>query len=148
MNGACYESYGQFPYENRNRESSFLDYDYPCGWCSIKRFLKKRGNLIPYTPLPRLVRAGALLAGSGLPSYPRKCRGAVGFTGFALLAVLLAASIIASAAGRDNNGEPKRVVILNATDPYLPAFLVLDGAMSDAIKTGRAEPTLLNCTGK
>ena len=67
----------------------------------------------------------------------------MGFTGFALLAVLLAASIIASAAGRDSNGEPKRVVILNATDPYLPAFLVLDGAMRDAIKTGRAEPTEL-----
>ena len=65
------------------------------------------------------------------------------FTGFVLLAVLSAASIIASAAGRDSNGEPKRVVILNATDPYLPAFLVLDGAMRDAIKTGRAEPTEL-----
>jgi signal transduction histidine kinase len=99
--------------------------------------------VIPYTPLPRLVRAGASLAGSGLPSYPRKCRGAGVFTGFVLLAVLSAASIIASAAGRDSNGEPKRVVILNATDPYLPAFLVLDGAMRDAIKTGRAEPTEL-----
>lgn len=65
------------------------------------------------------------------------------FTGLVLLAVLSAASIIASAAGRDSNGEPKRVVILNATDPYLPAFLALDGAMRDAIKTGRAEPTEL-----
>jgi signal transduction histidine kinase len=99
--------------------------------------------VIPYTPLPRLVRADTSLAGSGLPSYPRKGRVALVFTGLVLLAVLSAASIIASAAGRDSNGEPKRVVILNATDPYLPAFLVLDGAMRDAIKTGRAEPTEL-----
>jgi hypothetical protein len=41
---------------------------------------------------------------------------------------------------RDTQGEARRVVILNSTDPYLPAFLALDGAQREAIRAGSREP--------
>jgi signal transduction histidine kinase len=44
----------------------------------------------------------------------------------------------AQAGGAD--GEANRVVILNATDPYLPAFLVLDGAMREAVQARSRMP--------
>lgn len=60
---------------------------------------------------------------------------------FILLAVLSAASLIAPADGLDTRQEPKRVVILNSTDPYLPAFLALDNALRETIDGARVEPT-------
>jgi len=39
--------------------------------------------------------------------------------------------------------DTRRVVILNATDPYLPAFLALDSALREAIRAGRTAPTEL-----
>lgn len=48
-----------------------------------------------------------------------------------------------SAAPGDSADTSKRVVILNATDPYLPAFLVLDDSLRGAIRTQRSEPTEL-----
>ncbi len=47
----------------------------------------------------------------------------------------------AEAAPRD--ADTRRVVILNATDPYLPAFLALDSALRDAIRAGPEAPTEL-----
>jgi hypothetical protein len=42
-----------------------------------------------------------------------------------------------------DNSDTRRVVILNGTDPYLPAFIVVDGAMRNAIRAGRSAPTQL-----
>lgn len=56
---------------------------------------------------------------------------------------LWVASTSAFAQSRDNEGASRRVVILNATDPYLPAFLALDGAMREAIRAGHGAPTEL-----
>lgn len=59
---------------------------------------------------------------------------------FILLAVLSAVSLIAPAGEHDTGHEPKRVVILNSTDPYLPAFLALDSAQRKAISEGSKAP--------
>ncbi len=40
-----------------------------------------------------------------------------------------------------DKGDTPRVVILNGTDPYLPAFIVVDGAMREAIRANRSTPT-------
>lgn len=37
----------------------------------------------------------------------------------------------------------RRVVVLNATDPYLPAFIEVDGAMREAMRMGRGAPAQL-----
>jgi len=52
----------------------------------------------------------------------------------------LVAHSIASAQGQDPGREARRVVILNATDPYLPAFLALDGALREAVRAGSEVP--------
>jgi signal transduction histidine kinase len=53
---------------------------------------------------------------------------------------LSVAPMITSAQARDTQGEARRVVILNATDPYLPAFLALDRALREAIRAGSRLP--------
>jgi signal transduction histidine kinase len=63
--------------------------------------------------------------------------------GFVMMAIVSVASTAVAAQAQDSNGEARRVVILNATDPYLPAFLVLDGAMREAVRAGRRGPTEL-----
>ena len=50
---------------------------------------------------------------------------------------------IASAQIRDTGGETRRVVILNAVDPYLPAYIALDNAVREAIRAGRKAPVEL-----
>jgi len=47
---------------------------------------------------------------------------------------------ITAARAGSAEGEAKRVVILNATDPYLPAFLVLDGALREAVQAQSRRP--------
>ena len=51
---------------------------------------------------------------------------------------IVPANASSRAVGDDN--VPRRVVILNATDQYLPAFIALDGAMRDAIRAGSEVP--------
>jgi len=46
---------------------------------------------------------------------------------------LLFAPAFAFGQDPEAEGEARRVVILNASDPYLPAFLAIDGAMREAI---------------
>lgn len=53
---------------------------------------------------------------------------------------LSAAPPLACGQGGDPMDGPRRVVILNATDPYLPAFLALDGALREAIRAGSQVP--------
>jgi len=50
---------------------------------------------------------------------------------------------VASAADPEREPEARRVVILNATDPYLPAFLALDSAQREAISAGSRMPVAL-----
>ena len=57
-----------------------------------------------------------------------------------VLAALSIAPVIALAQSRDVNDVTRRVVILNSTDPYLPAFIALDGAMLDAIRADSKVP--------
>jgi len=45
--------------------------------------------------------------------------------------------------GAKSETGSRGVVILNATDPYLPAFIAIDGAMREAIRAGRGAPTQL-----
>ena len=70
-----------------------------------------------------------------------KTQGIATIVGLALMVTLVGAPVIASAQGRDSEGETRRVVILNGTDPYLPAFLELDGGMRDAVRAWRSERT-------
>ena len=60
--------------------------------------------------------------------------------GLVMAVALSVAPAIAFAQARDTEGEPRRVVILNAADPYLPAFIALDGALRDAIRAGSGVP--------
>ncbi|MGB7933241.1 MAG: hypothetical protein WCH04_13630, partial [Gammaproteobacteria bacterium] len=72
-----------------------------------------------------------------------KARDVATVVGFILMVGLCAEPTIASTHARDTDGEAKRVVILNATDPYLPAFLALDSALRETIRAGRSVPTEL-----
>jgi len=63
------------------------------------------------------------------------------------LVMAIASSVapaIAFAQAPDTEGKPRRVVILNAADPYLPAFIALDGALRDAIRAGSGVPPELH----
>lgn len=63
---------------------------------------------------------------------------------FALLtAILLAPEASVLANQPDGSGAPRRVVILNATDPYLPAFLVFERALRTEILANSASPVEL-----
>jgi signal transduction histidine kinase len=59
----------------------------------------------------------------------------------ALCAAPAAAPLCASAQPGRAESETRRVVILNATDPYLPAFVEVDRALIAAIRAGRSAPT-------
>ncbi|MCB1823093.1 MAG: hypothetical protein KDJ54_00280 [Candidatus Competibacteraceae bacterium] len=52
---------------------------------------------------------------------------------FVMMIALLIVPTIVSAQERDGKGVSHRVVILNAADPYLPAFLALDRGLREAI---------------
>lgn len=69
-------------------------------------------------------------------------RGAT-LVGFVVLLALSLGPIGASARSGDSDADVRRVVILNATDPYLPAFLALDGAQREAIRAGSRVPVEL-----
>jgi len=72
-----------------------------------------------------------------------KARIAANVFAFLVAIALSATPAIAPAQGRDDGAGPRHVVILNATDPYLPAFVAVDGAMREAIRAGRSAPTQL-----
>jgi signal transduction histidine kinase len=65
-----------------------------------------------------------------------------------LIGVLLPLGLLLGPSGTcaesaQGDDDTRRVVILNATDPYLPAFLALDSALREAIRAGRTAPTEL-----
>jgi len=60
-----------------------------------------------------------------------------------MMVALSVAPMIASAQAGGTEDEVRRVVILNSTDPYLPAFLVLDSALREAIRAGSRARTEL-----
>jgi len=72
-----------------------------------------------------------------------KARIAANVFAFLVAIALSATSAIALAQGPDGGTGSRHVVILNATDPYLPAFIAIDGAMREAIRAGRRAPTQL-----
>lgn len=79
----------------------------------------------------------------GGPPYRLPGRVAAAGIAFLLMIVLSTASAAVSSRKRVIKGEPKRIVILNATDPNLPAFLALDSAAREAINAGRMQPVEL-----
>jgi hypothetical protein len=60
-----------------------------------------------------------------------------------VLALILCFAWADAVPAGDPEGETRRVVILNATDPYLPAFLALDSALRETIRAGPGVPTEL-----
>lgn len=60
------------------------------------------------------------------------------------LALPTAASPSTEAQATPSDGDKRRVVILNAADPTLPAFVELDSGVREAIARGRAAPTRLH----
>lgn len=62
------------------------------------------------------------------------------FSALVTLAALWAASAIATSQPREGTRDARRVVILNATDPYLPAFVAIDGALRETVRAGHAMP--------
>jgi signal transduction histidine kinase/ABC-type uncharacterized transport system substrate-binding protein len=54
--------------------------------------------------------------------------------GFTALALVVALFGVAAAHAEQTEGAGARVVILNGTDPYLPAFIVIDNAFRDAVR--------------
>jgi signal transduction histidine kinase len=71
-------------------------------------------------------------------------RGAATLAGFTVMVALAAAPTIASAQAGDTDGVARRVVILNGADPYLPAFVALDRALREAIRSGSRVPPELH----
>ena len=61
----------------------------------------------------------------------------------ALLIALSVALVVVPARDAAADGSTRRIVILNATDPYLPAFLALDGALRGAILSESRVPAEL-----
>ncbi|MCC7220648.1 MAG: sensor histidine kinase [Candidatus Contendobacter sp.] len=59
--------------------------------------------------------------------------GTKGAVRLAMMIALLVASTTVFAQAQDSEGAAHRVVILNAADPYLPAFLALDRSLREAI---------------
>ena len=57
-----------------------------------------------------------------------------------LVVALVVAPATVLAGDQDTEAEARRVVILNATDPYLPAFIALDRAQREAIRAGSRAP--------
>ncbi|EIC20839.1 sensor histidine kinase [Thiorhodovibrio frisius] len=64
-------------------------------------------------------------------------------TGCVILVAVLLAPNAALATDSDGSETPQRVVILNATDPYLPAFQVFERALRAAIVSNSASPVEL-----
>jgi len=60
-----------------------------------------------------------------------------------MMVALAIAPMLASAQAPDTPVEVRRVVILNSTDPYLPAFLALDSAQRRTINAGSKMPVEL-----
>lgn len=60
---------------------------------------------------------------------------------FLVALALSAGSAIALAQGPESGPGSRRVVILNAVDPYLPAYIALDNALREAIRAAR-KPTV------
>jgi signal transduction histidine kinase len=60
-----------------------------------------------------------------------------------LLLLILGLAAADAALAKDTEGESARVVILNATDPYLPAFLALDSALRETIRADSRAPVEL-----
>ena len=58
--------------------------------------------------------------------------------------VLSIAHTIASAQTQSTESAPRHVVILNSTDPYLPAFVLLDRSVREAIRAGSKAPVQLH----
>ena len=88
--------------------------------------------------------------GSGRLPEPRvlqphrpKARDAATVLVVIMMVALSIAPTMTSAQERNSEGAARRVVILNATDPYLPAFLALDGALREAIRAGSEVATEL-----
>jgi len=54
--------------------------------------------------------------------------------GFVVMMALTMAPVNASPRAVGHENVPRRVVILNATDQYLPAFIALDGVMRDVVR--------------
>jgi hypothetical protein len=71
-----------------------------------------------------------------------RARGAT-FAGLVMVLALSLAPPVTSSQVRDGAGEPRSVVILNATDPYLPAFLAVDGGLRAALRDTSRVPTEL-----
>ena len=63
--------------------------------------------------------------------------------GFAILVAVSFAPAAVLATDSGGSERPRRVVILNATDPYLPAFLVVESALRSAILADSARPVEL-----
>jgi hypothetical protein len=59
-------------------------------------------------------------------------------------AVSSVATAAASTAPSRNEAEPRHVVILNSTDPYLPAFVALDRGMREAMRSGHTAPVVFH----
>ena len=60
-----------------------------------------------------------------------------------LVVTLAVAPAIVLAGDQETEVEARRVVILNATDPYLPAFIAVDTAQREAIRAGSRAPVEL-----
>jgi signal transduction histidine kinase len=61
-----------------------------------------------------------------------------------LMIALSAASAIASAQDRSDEARTRHVVVLNATDPYLPAFIEVDRGLNEVINQERETPIELH----
>jgi signal transduction histidine kinase len=75
-----------------------------------------------------------------VPLHRPKARAAAIVFAVLLAVTLSAVPAIASAQPHGNESEARRVVILNAVDPYLPAYVTLDNALREAIRAGRKVP--------
>lgn len=97
------------------------------------------------TPGRAMPRGGKRGSSPGSRGQPYRLLGRVAAAGIAFLLMIVLSTASAAVSSREEviKGEPKRIVILNATDPNLPAFLALDSAAREVINAGRMQPVEL-----
>jgi len=109
---------------------------------AVRSFVRPHPHCCGYLVSLRVSRGNGQSPGTGVPAYRSGAGSVAAITGAILLALCIVPTVAPAAGGDDGTGA-KRVVFLNSSDPYLPAFIAIDAALREAINAGAVEPVEL-----